>query len=87
MSKGLTLDELRKLPVEYVGGHTEDTRAVRWYKNDQHGITMLLVTKRINPDDLYGGWGTGKTYYMFDGSKRQYRSLEAFLRAYNARQE
>jgi len=83
----MTLDEMRSLPVEYVGGHTTDTRAVRWYRNDKHGITMLLVTPRTDPDAEYGGWGKGKTYYMFENSQRRYRSLEAFLRAFNARQE
>jgi hypothetical protein len=83
----MTLDELRALPVEYVGGHTEKHRAVRWYRNDKHGITMLVVTLRTDPDAEYGGWGVGKTYYLMDGSKRRYTLLETFLRAYNKRQK
>jgi hypothetical protein len=81
----MTLDELCALPVEYVGGHTEKHRTVRWYRNDRHGIAMLIVNLHIYPDDLYGDWGDCKTYYLMDGSKRRYRSLEALLKAYNAR--
>jgi hypothetical protein len=81
----MTLDELQRLRFKYVGGYQTLEEAVRTYINEKHNITMLLVTKRINTDAEYGGWGAGKTHYMFDGSRRRYRSLEAFLRAYNAR--
>ena len=78
----MTREELVALPLKLVTHFTSQFESVRTVSNEEHGITMVTVTRRIGKQ-----WGEGRKAFYLDGLHKPIATTDALLAAVNARAE
>lgn len=76
----MTRDELVKQPLKLVTQFTGEYESQRTLRNDEHGITMQIVTPRLAKK-----WGEGRKTFYLDGIAKPFETTDALLAAINAR--
>ena len=56
--------------------------AQRMYRNEQIGLQVEVITKRIIHDDIYSGWHPEKRHYFLDNDNRQFDTADQVYVAY-----
>jgi len=74
----MTREQLVALPLTLVSNFTGEFEAVKTMRNEEHGITMVTVTKRMGEK-----WGEGRKEFYLDGVSGKFDTTDALLDAVN----
>ena len=79
---GMTLEELKAIPLQYTFGYSAEGHALRQYISDDNLIAKQVYTPR---NKKTGEWGTGKSTFKLTDTNEEFDTLEGLLDAINKR--